>query len=370
MDTNPIIRQVVAQHQHWMYREASKGVAASDRDYRAMANSIASVVRSVLPELSNAERYALLRGQYTTGALREIRDDISGSVTGYVESLKASVEAQGKALAEYESSFAVRLLSQIATDISNPSIDPTGVYKEALRKPVMGMLYNDMLQDVDTSTKRMAFQSIRNGISTGATNDEIAKALCGTKKNKNIDGLLNRTRSQAEMIVRTTRNQVANEAYQQTYSALGVSKVALCATLDGRTSKYCAAHDGDIYDIDSDFPRPPYHPHCRTVLIPVEDGIPFKRRRGNTSFKSIGKMNKEERQNIDYSDVDGMSYEEWFSHQDSDFQKTWLGPVRYKLYKDGGFSLKKFADPVGGEYTIEELRERDEQTFNSLFGKA
>lgn len=370
MNTSAVIRQVVAQHQHWMYREASNGVEISNREFRGMTAAIESVVRSVLPELTDAERFALLRGQYTTGELRGLRDGINQAITSYVDTLKSNIKDQGVAVAQYESSFAVRLMAKIATDISNPHIDPKGVYEEALRKPVMGMLYSDTLSDIATGTKRRAFQSIRNGISAGVTNEEIVRTLCGTKKNKNTDGLMNKTRSETEMLVRTTRNQIANEAYQQTYSALGVERVVVCATLDGRTSKYCAAHDGDIHNIESDFPRPPYHPNCRTVLIPFDDGDAFKRRRGNTSFKSIGKMSQKERDSLEYSDADGMSYEEWFSEQSDDFQKKWLGPTRYKLYKEGGFSLKRFADPAGGEYTIDQLREKDEQTFEELFGKA
>ncbi|EXE31859.1 hypothetical protein J571_4159, partial [Acinetobacter baumannii 554515] len=44
----------------------------------------------------------------------------------------------------------------------------------------------------------------------------------------------------------------------------------------------------------------------------------------------------------------------------------WLGPKRYKLYKEGKFDFEKFFDPEGRLYTLDQLRKLDEQTFKEL----
>lgn len=51
---------------------------------------------------------------------------------------------------------------------------------------------------------------------------------------------------------------------------------------------------------------------------------------------------------------------------DNFYQKEWLGPKRYKLYKEGQFDFDKFFDPKGRLYTLDELRELDERTFKIL----
>ena len=62
------------------------------------------------------------------------------------------------------------------------------------------------------------------------------------------------------------------------------------------------------------------------------------------------------------------TYSGWFAQQDSMFQREWLGPKRYELYRKGGYSIDRFVDPRGKEYTLEELKKRDAQTFKEVFG--
>jgi hypothetical protein len=61
-----------------------------------------------------------------------------------------------------------------------------------------------------------------------------------------------------------------------------------------------------------------------------------------------------------------MGFKEWFALQDDEFQKKWLGRTRYDLYKNGGYKLDKFVDPLGLEYTIDELRKMDSKIFKKL----
>ena len=51
---------------------------------------------------------------------------------------------------------------------------------------------------------------------------------------------------------------------------------------------------------------------------------------------------------------------------DDFFQREWLGEKRYKLFKEGHYSIDKFVDPLGRQYTLAELRILDEKTFKNL----
>lgn len=60
------------------------------------------------------------------------------------------------------------------------------------------------------------------------------------------------------------------------------------------------------------------------------------------------------------------TFKEFFNKTDEFFQKEWLGPKRYKLFKEGKFDFDKFFDPEGRLYTIDQLRKLDEQTLKEL----
>ena len=60
------------------------------------------------------------------------------------------------------------------------------------------------------------------------------------------------------------------------------------------------------------------------------------------------------------------SFKKFFDQTDEFFQKEWLGPARYKLYKEGKYSIDKFVDPQGAMYTLDELKVLDAKTFKEL----
>ncbi|MDX6038299.1 phage head morphogenesis protein, partial [Acinetobacter baumannii] len=61
------------------------------------------------------------------------------------------------------------------------------------------------------------------------------------------------------------------------------------------------------------------------------------------------------------------TFKGWFDKQDAAFQKSWLGPTRYKLFKEGKYSLDKFIDPLTGQpFTLAELKKLDEEMFKRL----
>lgn len=361
-----LIRAVLAQHQHWLYRSSSKVAVETSGIVDVLGKDVASSIYEALPELTSVERQALLRGKYTTRALKEFRSSINNALSGFGGDLRDIIDKAGVELYSYESSYAERLLKSVVKDIGDAHINAKAEYYGAMEKPIIGKLYDEWLVDIEENARKRIFQTVRSGVSSGTTTDDIVKQIRGTKASQYKDGILNTSRRDVEMLVRTTRTHVSNDAYEQTYAAIGVNYVIVCATLDGRTSFYCATHDGVRYKVGTDYPSPPYHPNCRTVLMPDIDGSGFEIRPANTSKKSIGKLSEEEKQEVDYQEVDGKNYSQWFSSQDSDFQREWLGKTRYELYKNGKYSLDSFTDKQGRTYTIDELRDKDENTFKKL----
>ena len=184
-----------------------------------------------------------------------------------------------------------------------------------------------------------------------------------------VGGIVDVSICRIEAATSTIRSHVSQIAYEDTFKALGFGFVKDIVTLDGRTSSTCqgvAARDL-IQPIDNITFKPPYHYRCRTVQIGCnKDGKIDGKRPFVADTRSVKNIPKGERKDI-IGQVDAnVNYPEWFSKQSAVFQKEVLGPTKFDLYKNGGFTFDKFVDPLGKPYTIKELRDLDSATFKRL----
>lgn len=132
-------------------------------------------------------------------------------------------------------------------------------------------MVDDLLTKLAESARQKVEYAIRDGISSGKTNQQIVQRIGGTKRLNYEDGILTSSKSEIDRTVRTVRSHVANQAYLDSFNQIGFEYVKLVATLDGRTSKLCASLDGAVWKIDDPAKRvPPLHPNCRSILVPVE----------------------------------------------------------------------------------------------------
>ncbi len=242
---------------------------------------------------------------------------------------------------------------------------------------------------------------VRIGIANGDSQNEIVRAIRGTRESKFTDGIMKHmTTSQANTISRTITNGVSNQAQQEFYDANSrlIAYEIFQATLDGRTSSECAALDGQRFKV-GEGPVPPLHPNCRSLRVPVtnamaEDGQigdrPFVRdsdtrkerekrfrkeaheKAGNDKWKawSVKQRNQAiarqreawKKANIGRTGAK-TSYQTWLKRQPAWFQKEVLGPTRYQLFKKGGLSLSSFVDHNNQRYTLDQLRKIESAAF-------
>ena len=161
---------------------------------------------------------------------------------------------------------------------------------------------------------------------------------------------------------------MANVAYDDTWDALGFDYRKVVATLDGRTCKDCARLDGNVYHKDDPKrPKFPRHYNSRTVDIGCDkDGNVAGLRPFVMDERKVKDIPKDERQDLIGQLDANTSFKKFFDQTDEFFQKEWLGPARYKLYKEGKYSIDKFVDPQGAMYTLDELKVLDAKTFKEL----
>nr|WP_312824959.1 minor capsid protein [Acinetobacter oleivorans] len=361
---NKNLLEVLTQHQAYLYRTSSQSVNELLGLFNDDTNEMLSKLRDLLDELSDSEKIALAGGKYTTSNLREIRDLISQWFSSVNTSLPEAFSVSATAMAVYEANYIAKLYG---AKISKP--DGEKLFSAAKKVPLAGgALVDDLLSRIAESARQKVEYAIRDGISTGKTNQEIIQRIRGTKRLNFEDGLLNSTKSDIDRTVRTIRSHVANQAYLDSYKKIGFEYVRFVSVLDGRTSKLCASLDGTIWEINDPSKRvPPLHPHCRSILVPVDqDGRLAGERPFVMDERQVKNIPKDERSQLIGQLDANTTFKEFFGKTDDFFQKEWLGPKRYKLYKEGKFDFEKFFDPEGRLYTLDQLRKLDERAFENL----
>lgn len=353
--------EVLTQHQAYLFRASSQSVNELLTIFNDESALMLAKLRDLLDELSDSEKAALAAGLYTTANLKEIRDLISGWHTSLTSSLPEAFAVSATAMAVYEANYTAKLYGG---KIKKPNGEK--LFTAAKKVPLVGgALVDDLLSKIANSARQKVEYAIRDGISSGKTNQEIVQRIRGTKKLNYEDGLLTTTKSDIDRTVRTVRSHVANQTYLNSFTQIGFEYVRLVATLDGRTSKICASLDGAVWEINDPAKRiPPLHPNCRSILVPVEkDGRLVGERPFVMDERRVKGIPKDERSQLIGQLDANTTFREFFKKTDDFFQKEWLGPKRYKLFKEGKFDFDKFFDPEGRLYTLDELRVLDEKNL-------
>ncbi|EOQ68858.1 minor capsid protein [Acinetobacter pittii] len=356
--------EVLTQHQAYLYRASSHSVNELLKIFNDESTAMLAKLRDLLDELNDSEKAALAGGQYTTTSLKEIRDLISQWFAAINTSLPEAFAVSATALAVYEANYTAKLYGG---KIKKPNGEK--LYSAARKVPLVGgALVDDLLSKIAETARQKVEYTIRDGISSGKTNQEIVQRIRGTKRLNFEDGLLRTSKSDIDRTVRTVRSHVANQAYLNSFNQIGFEYVRLVATLDGRTSKLCASLDGSVWEINDPAKRvPPLHPNCRSILVPVEkDGQLVGQRPFVMDERRVKDIPKDERDQLIGQLDANTTFKEFFEKTDDFFQREWLGPKRFKLYKEGRFAFDKFFDPEGRLYNLDELRILDERKFKEL----
>ena len=189
-------------------------------------------------------------------------------------------------------------------------------------------------------------------------------------------GIMETQTRHADTLIRTSTQAVANQVRDDTLSAnndLVKGRQAL-VTLDTRTSPICIARSGFAWDLEGSpipgtptnisFPgAPPWHPNCRTTLIPILRS--FSELAGPNSKLSKTKLRKLDRAGTrTQSSMDGqvsssLTYEQWLRRQSKARQIDVLGVKRRELWMQGKIkSLTQLVDQTGRSLTLKQLRAR------------
>lgn len=206
--------------------------------------------------------------------------------------------------------------------------------------------------------------TIRQGWLRGETNAELLRRLT---KNTDAGGnpifdLRMGTRRGAEAVIRSSVQQIANDAHMLVYreNANVVKGIMWVATLDQRTTPLCASLDGLVWDLDGKpighdrpYTPPPAHWGCRSVTTCVLK-----------SFRELGidmdEMPESTRASMDGQVPEGMTFDDWLRRKESEepgFVAEMFGKGKARLWLEGKISVRDMTDQTGRELTLKELIE-------------
>ena len=215
---------------------------------------------------------------------------------------------------------------------------------------------------------------IRQGVFSGETTQQIARQMIGrldfaqkgnvrqiAAAGGDVTKLAN---YQVRTIVRTSINQVQNQASQAVYAAnKKVSpKYEYVATLDSRTSAICMRLDGREFEYNKG-PTPPQHFNCRSTTVPVVDFDGLQKKYPSLEKPPASVLDT--RPSITGRVPQGTTYGNWLLQQDRDLQIKTLGSEgKVRIFKkaakkegSGQAALRKMIRNDGSEVSLEKLKQ-------------
>ena len=220
---------------------------------------------------------------------------------------------------------------------------------------------------IATRNQALLARTIRAGVFSGEPVNQIAKKLVGKLNFEDTAKAAGQTKlatHQIKTIVRTSVNQVQNQASQAVYAAN--KKVApryeYVATLDSKTSNICKRLDGRKFQYNRG-PTPPQHFNCRSTTVPVVDYEGLSKRQGfeDLTEPPVGKVVS--RPSATGRVPQGTQYGDWLLQQDKKLQIKTLGTAKKvdffkKLAKkegSGHAAIRKMIRNDGTELPLDKL---------------
>ena len=304
------------------------------------------------------------RGPWTTAQTEALVRELSNQLRQWRDAAESLAGEELTAFAAYEADWHASVINEaspIEFALNRPS--PELLRSAVFAQPFQGRLLREWFSDMEAAQVRMISAAVREGVVQGRPIRSIAR---------DVRDLGQISRRHAETIVRTAVTFIGDRARYETYQQNTdvLNGELFVATLDGRTTPQCRALDKTFYEVGKG-PRPPLHPNCRSIRVPVtksweELGLdnltpdaPLGQRPFVADKRRVQDIPKAERDRLIGQVPSTTSYNDWLKTQPRSFVEEVLGVRKAALYLDGKLSLEKFVDAELRPLTLEELRQRE-----------
>ena len=283
--------------------------------------------------------------EYNVKRLEALLGEVDSLLLGIFDRYSEKLNLDLIDIANYEAEFEATSLARsapagVSLDLAVPTA--TAIRTAVLTNPLGvrgiggGKLLKSFIDGWAQAERDRVTGTIRQGFFEGQTNFQIIRNIRGTKAAGYKDGILAVTNRNASTIVHTAIQHVSSQARMEVAKENTdvVTEIEMVATLDSKTSQTCRSMDKRRFPVDSG-PRLPFHPNCRTTFVLITKlSVVFAKDATRASVGDDGP------QQVSAS----LDYYQWLQLQPAAFQDVAIGPVRAKLFREGGLSVQRFAE--------------------------
>ncbi|WP_162828309.1 phage minor head protein [Escherichia coli] len=296
---------------------------------------------------------------------KELFDLVTNTIRDAYKEINDIHTKQLRELAEIEATFSSKLLTtNIPVEVATVALTAEQIASVASEALIEGAPSAEWWSRQGGDTLSRFKDTVRQGILAGDTNAEIVQRIVGATKRDGtvVTGFMDTTRRNADALVRTSVQAVANKTRIDTLQANKrvVKALIQVSTLDSRTTTICAARSGLQWDIETLEPighsvpfrsGPPYHIGCRSTISPV-----------TRSFRELGididEVPRTTRASLDGEVPADLSFDQFLKNKGEAFQNDLLGKGKADLWRKGNITLTQLLDMTGQPLTLTQLREK------------
>lgn len=335
----------------------------------SMLNDMAKYLRDRLSRegdtIKNTERLNALLSDVTK-KLDSIYSDINEL---YIEQFKGLTYEEGEFVAK-------SMQSVVVSDVVVESVSNQRLWAAVTKNPMrIGAKnsYVDFAEMIDSlgDNAKLVTNTIAGGYANSLTLQEITQSIIGTRSQNYTDGILDKSRREAQSIIRTSVNHIANESRSEVFKQNSdiVYGYTIAATIDVRTSEVCRFYDGKTYRYDARVqPMPPFHYGCRTQVYPEIYGASLADTGATraVNFKAqpdvkAGKVGQVDAQR-QYYDI--------LKQQPAAQQDLVLGKARGLIFRNSGLSADEFrnalTNSMGQPLTLAEMASENKKILEYM----
>jgi SPP1 gp7 family putative phage head morphogenesis protein len=331
-------------------------------DLRRYENGLAARVRAVLEDVRDdlVARLSrldptVMRGGYQARRLQALLAQVTDTLRTGFRDAGTLASRELRELAQMRAEAILRDF-QYATGMAE--LPTVAIGADRLRaivdtRPVQGFVMRDWFSKQGRNAAERVEAELRIGLVQSETIDDLTRRIRGraVSPGRYVGGVMETTTRQAEAIIRTAANEVANAAQTMTLEAYRdiVGEYQWLATLDERTCPICGGLDGKTWRLDDPKGRkPPAHWLCRCTTVAVIDwkGLGLTPPAPGTRASKDGPVSAT------------IDFEGWLRDRPAASQNEVLGRARGELFRAGKVSLADLIASDGTQYTLDELRKR------------
>jgi SPP1 gp7 family putative phage head morphogenesis protein len=241
----------------------------------------------------------------------------------------------------------------------------------AMSNRVLGNQPNAWWNKLGADLLQRLVVSVADGVSRGEGVAEVVRRIRGRRENGFRDGVVQISTRNAETLARTMMLSAANQGRMDSLRDLQpvVKGVRWVSTLDLRTSQICRGLDGAQWmSISSGGYRaypgappwrgpPPAHPNCRSTVVPIIASYAELAEDPKIREKLLRarRVTERTRASMNGQVPANLTYDDWLRLQPEAVQRQVLGNTKWRLWQEGGLSMRDMISQDHRPLRISEL---------------